>query len=75
MGQSTAPRRRGRPSLYDWDKLANGEEHFMYPDTDFYCTPASFRALVYRTASVRGLDVSVRLDRNTGLVRFRMTER
>jgi hypothetical protein len=73
MGQQQT-RRRGRPSKYDWDKYANGDEHFCYPGVDFQCAPSSFRALVYRTASVRGLDKTVHLDSNTGLVRFRMFE-
>lgn len=65
---------RGRPPKYDWDALFNGEEQFCWPEQDFTCSPASFRALVYRTAAVRNLEMAapVRLEKATGLIRFRV---
>lgn len=69
-------RPRGRPQKYDWDSLFNGEEQFCWPGQDFQCAPASFRALIYRTVAVRNLRLlaPVHLDKNTGLVRFRVSQ-
>lgn len=46
-------RRRGRPPKYDWDPLFDGEIHVWFKGEDFQVSPASFRALVHRTASAR----------------------
>lgn len=68
-----AERPRGRPPKYDWDRLMDGSEHICWPGQDFDCTPASFRALVYRTADSRDLTATVTLDKHSGSVRFRAT--
>jgi hypothetical protein len=54
--ESFPRRRRGRPPMYDWDALFDGQIHVWYQGEDFKTSPVSFRALVHRTAATRSED-------------------
>lgn len=62
---------RGRPPTYDWDKLSDGQVWVRYKGIDFQSEVASFRALVHRTASAKGLKVETSIDKNAESVTFR----
>lgn len=51
--ESFPRRRRGRPPIYDWDSLFDGQIHVWHQGEDFKTSPVSFRALVHRTAAAR----------------------
>lgn len=64
-------RRRGRPPLYDWDLYANGDNWVCRKGVDFQTSPTSFRALVHRTATARGLKAETFIDKTAETVSFR----
>jgi hypothetical protein len=64
----------GRPPIYDWEKYADGQTWVCRRGVDFEISPVSFRALVHRTAKVRGLKAETRIDKNAGTVTFRFYE-
>lgn len=67
-------RKRGRPPIYDWDSLFDGQIHVYFQGQDFQVDPKSFRALVHRTASARlggPWKAETHLDLKGGSVSFR----
>jgi hypothetical protein len=59
--------KKGRPQVYDWDKLIKesleeGIEHDFVEGVDFTCVPSSFGNLTRRTARTRRLNVIVSVD-------------
>lgn len=64
-------RHRGRPPLYDWDKYSDGQSWVCRAGQDFQTSPTSFRALVHRTASARGLKAETIIDKHAQTVTFR----
>ncbi len=68
---SSFPKRhRGRPPLYPWDKWTNGEVYELTQGEDFKTNPASFRALVHRTAKSRGLAAQTTIRKNQVVIQF-----
>lgn len=58
-------RHRGRPPLYDWDQITDGQIHVLRKGRDFQTSAVSFRALAHRTASSRGMKVETSIQKAT----------
>lgn len=50
----------GRPAVYNWALLLNGERHELVPGVDFTCSAASMRSQLYERAKDANVKVSVR---------------
>jgi hypothetical protein len=62
--------KRGRPAVYDWKSYGNGQTWVCEKGTDFDTTPASFRALVHRTASAQGKQAKTKVSGHRVTFRF-----
>lgn len=62
--------KRGRPAVYNWRKYGNGESWVCEKGVHFDTTPASFRALVHRTASAQGKRAKTTISGNRVTFRF-----
>lgn len=62
-------RHRGRPPKYNWDKYMDGQIWILHEGSDFDCPGGakSFRALVHRTATSRGLKAETRIINKTAV--------
>ncbi len=59
-----ASSRAGRPALYDWDVLLDGQQRVLVRGEDFECKPNSFGVVARREARDRGLKVRVLMGRD-----------
>ncbi len=50
----------GRSSGYPWDEWTDGSVWLAEPGTDYTCSTANFRSLLWKTAQRKGLTVTVR---------------
>lgn len=50
----------GRPAVYNWALLLNGECHQLVPGVDFTCSAESMRSQLYERARAAEVKVSVR---------------
>ena len=56
---------RGRPPLYDWDTLLNGEIHTLVEGKDFHCKESSFRHSFHCKCRRYGMKAHTKVERRT----------
>lgn len=49
----------GRPQIHPWDKWLNGQTWELTQGKDFTCDPHHLQKLIRKTASLRGVVISV----------------
>lgn len=60
-GQSPPPTRGMPKDKYPWNEWLDGQHRILHQGKDFVIKPRSMRSYIYAEATLRGLDVEVRL--------------
>ena len=75
IGRTPGVRRgRGRPAMYDYDKLFDGVTTILVQGEDYDCSEKSMRGTLYAAAKKRGLTIRVKTTKGAVTVQCPVPE-